>query len=217
MSAAQIDVLFDIGIGAAGSERVLVGNLPASSVNDGSRIESHYLIPILVPAGTRISARSQCTYTTVLGPYLSMRAVGFGGFGDTVPLAKCTTIGADTSDTGGKEIDPGSVADTKGSWIEMSTSLTDGAKGFLIGIGNKLNVARTVYDWTLDIGIGAAGSEVAIIEDYRLSTKANVMTPRMSPLYPIAIPAGTRISARAQCSGTDSTDRLFDLILYFFI
>jgi hypothetical protein len=55
-------MLVDIAIGAASSERVIIPNLIASSASDSASSSGnpyYYYFPIYIPAGTRISARSQ--------------------------------------------------------------------------------------------------------------------------------------------------------------
>ena len=43
---------------------------------------------------------------------------------------------------------------------------------------------------------------------------AETMPPRAQMWYPVSIPAGSRVAARARAGTTDATDRTFDLILY---
>jgi len=48
------------------------------------------------------------------------------------------------------------------------------------------------------------------------SSAVDFTVPMTVGYFQRKIPAGTRIAARAQCSGTDATDRLFDVLLYGF-
>ena len=67
------------------------------------------------------------------------------------------------------------------------------------------------------IGIGAAGSEKIVAAD--LTARSSSITDEVRPSFialPVAIPAGSRIAVRAQCSITDATDHLFDIALYGF-
>ena len=83
-------------------------------------------------------------------------------------------------------------------------------------IGNITNAARASYTWLLDIAIGAAASEVNIVENFSLvaSSGSDNIVPQAVYMLPVNIPAGTRLSAQAQCSGINGTDRIFDIILY---
>jgi len=40
------------------------------------------------------------------------------------------------------------------------------------------------------------------------------MQPPVLGPFPVAIPSGSRIAARAQCNISDATDRLFDVAVY---
>jgi hypothetical protein len=62
------------------------------------------------------------------------------------------------------------------------------------------------YDMLLDIGVGGSGSEVVVIADLLICTKAS----ESSRVYcvPIAVPAGTRIAARCQASTLGVTIRV---------
>jgi hypothetical protein len=66
--------------------------------------------------------------------------------------------------------------------------------------------------------VGGAGSEVVFLNDIRLFNSGlyNNFSPDHYGPLPVDIPAGSRISARAQCTGTDATDRLVDVIAHGF-
>lgn len=210
------DYLFDIGIGASGSEQVLFSNLSVS-LGCPSCEESFSFalrLPVAIPSGTRISARAQGTNTTSyrkvrLGIGLDSSNASSGG--------NLITIGANTTDSGGVEIDPGGVADTKGSWIEISSATSEDIKKVFFCFGNKENTSFRNGRWKIDIGIGAAASEQVIIPDIPMiaDTQGSLaLLPNPSLMYNIYIPAGTRIAVRAACDDTGATDRLFDIIMY---
>jgi hypothetical protein len=95
-------------------------------------------------------------------------------------------------------------------------SLSSDIQGFALNFGNRVNTARTSCFWLVDFAIGGAGSEKIVIPDFlvRGHVSSDDVYPMWSPFMPMAIPAGTRIAARAQCSITDATDRLIEVMMY---
>lgn len=208
--------LVDIGIGPAGSEIVLVANLNKDWPTTVYGAPTSYNIPILLPAGTRIAARCQCLTAGSKQASISIHTIPFGGFGFPYGCQLCTTYGAVTADSGGTSIDPGASAGTYGAWVEFSAATTYRIRALQIGIGNQSNTARTQGFWGLDVGIGSAGNEVAIVSGYQLfcHSSADLVVPNVSPLFPVVVPQNSRLSVRAKSGVTDATDRTFDAILY---
>lgn len=209
------DLLLDLAIGASGSEQIIIPDL---TVSNGSSL--HYTrmsplhIPLSIPAGTRIAARCQSSWTTdSLRVQVTLLS---GGWNAPAPLAVMTAYGVNTADSGATSIEPGGTAHTKGSWVQITSSTTRDTRALIIGLGNQGNQSRSNQQWLLDIGTGAAASERVIIADQALTGSTNDDLVGPSHIGPIAvfIPAGTRIAARAQCSLTDATDRLFDLAIH---
>jgi hypothetical protein len=217
MSALQV-YLVDIGIGAGGSEVVLIENM-MFQMSYGVQYYSQNVFPtpLFIPAGTRIVARAQTTGTTSRQIYLVGTLTRIGGFGEQVGLSKSFTYGAVTATSRGTIIDPGGLADTKGAWVELTSSCQE-VKGFNIMFGDQLHTDRVTCWWHADIGIGAEGSEVLIVEDEFLQANSlsDGVAPRNTAFIPISIPAGTRIAARTKCSSTDATRRKFDIVLVCF-
>jgi hypothetical protein len=207
------DYLTDIGVGAAGSEVVIAANLTAST-GTGSVTYSHIYIPLAIPAGTRIAARTQCNVAS--GQIPTAVLIVSGTIGSPTSYSRCTTYGANTADSGGTSVDPGGTANTKGAWVQIVSSTTNPIRQLIIGIPNQINTVRTSQSWHVDIGIGGAGSELILIPDLQLnaSTTNDSVTPQIIGPIPVEIPEGTRIAVRAQSDGIDATDRLFDVILY---
>lgn len=214
-STAGIQFLMDIAIGAASSEQDIIQNYLYSRGNNESA-DNSILLPIQIPSGTRISGRVQCSSGN---SSLRVTAHLFGGdLWAPGGLARVETCGAVTADSGGTGIDPGGSANTKGAYSSaLIASTSFDYKGFFVCIGgNKNSVVAALTRARLDIAIGAASSEQVILPDYQIvcGTAGDAYMPGVSPFLPIPIPAGSRISARAQSSNTDATDRLFDVVLY---
>ena len=205
----------DIGVGGAGSEVVVLQNL---IVDAGyAEVAYRYLLPVNIPAGSRIAARSQVDTTGAQNIRVSVTAFE-GGFSQSPGAAGVDAIGFVAAATNGTTIDPGGTANTKGAYAELIAATArdyfglvgtiDGLTGHTSTLGNN--------NMLLDIAIGAAGSEQIINPDQRWRSPSNsfvMLTP--SPFYPINIPAGSRLAARAQVSSITSTPgRTFGLTLY---
>jgi hypothetical protein len=209
------NILLDIAIGAPGSEIIILNNLLISGGAPSTNFvaPSFILIPVYIPAGVRVSARIQSS--------TGSRAVRFachilsGNFKGLSPLNNIITYGANTGTSGGTSIDPGATAEIKGAWVQLTASSAQ-LQGLFCAIGNQIQIARSWSTWCLDIGIGGAGSEKVILPDLPLFSISGIaqMAPIFSPFFPISIPAGSRIAARASCYINTATVRLFDLVLY---
>ena len=212
------EFLFDLGVGAAGSEIVLVNKIAKSGGYTCSSRGILWEIPIIIPAGTRVSIRCQCKVLGSKTLSIAIIAKHYGGYNKGDFFSVCDSYGYNTSDSGGTAVDPGGVANTYGGWTEIKDSTLRNSKALLIGLGNSDNSARNVAAWSLDIAIGAIGSELIIIDSYPAYCSGNLdyVTPTITPLIYVPIPAGSRIAARAVCTDTDAADRLLDIIIYAF-
>jgi hypothetical protein len=212
--ATGTDNLIDIAIGAAASEVIIAADLGVSSGTGAIGRGVGYFFPITIPAGTRIAARCQ---STTLSSVVHVQITGFeGGFLTPCVLSRVTTYGAATADSGGVSIDPGATANTKGAYTQIVAATTFPIRSLIFYLGNQINVTRTSADWLMDIAVGGAGAEQIMIPDVHVwcvSTE-DTMHPQISIPMPVCIPAGTRISARAQCTTSTATVRLYDLILH---
>lgn len=201
------DAFVDIAIGGAGSETVIVPNMMSGSGNGNCTRQPAIYIPLMIPAGTRISARTQSTFTAAA---ITVKVHLLGTLlGGMEPYGKAIEFGADTSVTQGTTVDPGAVANTKGAWTQLTASCPLPLKALYIDNSNLVQTARSSADWLLDIGIGAAASELVIIPNIWIEcvTIEDTIAHFPTPLIPVSVPAGSRISARCQCSLTTATLR----------
>lgn len=211
-----INSLMDIGIGASGSEQVILANYLIDSSVSSNLTGLHYLyVPLALPAGTRVALRSQEGVSYGFG-----MSIGFTGVGPTflspAGFQICDTYGANTGDSGGTSVDPGASLNTKGAWVQLSASCED-INYLIVSLGGQENSARTACWWAMDIGIGGAGSEIVVVEN--LIARASGIVDEVKPAvmaFPVNIPAGSRIAVRSQCTINNAVDRIFDVILYGF-
>jgi hypothetical protein len=90
------------------------------------------------------------------------------------------------------------AAGTKGAWVQLiaSTSFDCDYLMVFVGWGSSTRVSL------IDIGIGGAGSEVAIASDLPYEQSGSVAPSVYCFIVPTPIKSGTRISARANISGS---------------
>jgi hypothetical protein len=204
----------DLAIGAGGAEQIIVANMTASSGTGSVSRASNYFFPVSIPAGTRLSVKVQSVGASqVLRTSVVLLKNGFLA---SSPLSRITTYGADTSDSGGVSIVPDTGAGTKGVWAVIDAATANPMRGFVLGLGNGVNTARTTTTWMIDVGVGGAGSEVVVISDLMAcaGSTEDTVTPIAFPFIPCSIPAGVRLVVRASCQTADATDKLLDAIIY---
>jgi hypothetical protein len=182
--------LFDIAIGAAGSEVVIVPNF-SDSYGLSARTRRSIFIPVSIPKGTRVALRTQCSSGgAALSFKMRAHAAGFNGVG---VVSQWFAWGADTSNSRpGPSVTAGGSANTKGSWVQLVAATEITTKWLAVA----MSIAASPRDFSTDIGIGAGGSEVVLIPS--ISFAGEDLGQILGP-FPVTIPKGTRIAARTQC------------------
>ncbi len=121
---------------------------------------------------------------------------------------------SDTSriaNTLGTSVTPGSG--TKGSWAEVIASTSQEVSWIEIHI-NSNNSSGASRNTLLDVGIGAAGSEVVVIPDLIGGNAWSYAADGIFYRFPLMIPAGTRIAVRAAGSVTTAFNVLVNLLTH---
>lgn len=209
--AITADFLYDIGVGGAGSEVVLVENILVNATPLGLVAPYSVYIPLLIPAGARVAARCQSS-DAAASPSLDIQLVK-GGVHAAMRCRRATTYGANTADSGGVSIDPGGTINTKGAWTELAPAVEYPIDYMVVGIGGQNNGARTTMDHLVDIGFGPAGAEQVAVANIhvRQLTGGNALFPSVHMRWPTRVPAGQRLVARQSSTNSDATDRLIDV------
>lgn len=109
-----------------------------------------------------------------------------------------------TATSKGTQVGAGGTANTKGTYVTLIASTAYATKGIMIQPG----VASAGFDYLIDIAIGAAASEVIIIPDLMTGSGTGSISRQAPYFFPIAIPAGVRISARSACTLASANVRL---------
>jgi hypothetical protein len=201
-SAVLTNILVDIGVGGSGSEQIIIPDLAL----DGRGFESYtYLFPTFIPRGSRIAARAQAstgTETVEVVVALFSGTLLSGGCGPSQVAAY-----GDTTGSLGTNVDPGATFDTKGPWVEI-TAATSRAHNWLVVGGRFGDGAIANTRWFVDLAIGGSGSEQIIVADLFVSASAaGDFAHNATRGFPIYVPAGSRIAARASSYSNTDGDR----------
>lgn len=208
--------LVDIGIDdGSGNVFVLVADIKIAAWG-GAQFEQNtdFYFPVHVPAGANIVAR--CNFVSGANTVTCVVVGHSVGVGGAPGYSRAVALNAFTSSRG-VGIDPGTFANTKGSWTQMNASTSVDVIAIAGICGTNNDTARAAAaTMLLDIGIGAGGSEQVVIPDILMCWGPTWDGPANVFFQPIAclIPSGSRVAARAQASITTSGDRTVDLTLY---
>lgn len=206
--AASTDYVLDIGIGAQGSESVLI---PDIVVGAGYSIMSGVCGPFFVriPKGTRVAARCQASSgsAALRTGVILCEDPGFPQDFTTLsyPIRTPTSFESTfITNSTGQEIIANATANTKGNWAQLIAS-TSRRTVFMCIMVKRPGVAN--QEFLIDIGIGGEGSETVIVADFG----GWILRDGFSVCHftlPISIPKNTRVSARAQCTTGGSNFRM---------
>lgn len=187
----------DVGVGAAGSETVLVPNVYTGS--PGWAVPWWVYIPISVKKGTRISVRVQSVAggnTIQMGVLMLKTNASAQIFPPVDYPSVAPTIGESagflTASTAGTLLTASASAHVKGSYAQLIASTAKRTVAMIVCAGNPSN---TDTNYMIDIATGAAASEVVLISDLPLRYTLDGISVTT---IPIMIPPGARIAARCQ-------------------
>lgn len=194
--------LIDVAIGASGSEQVIIEDIVWHVTQQVDQNFSKIYFPVHIPAGVRIAVggRNGSIYTPGVYVHCLLHA---GNLHSPVGLGRCTTYGADTSNSKGTSI-PRTTVHTLGSWTEITSSTDHAMKVMIVGMQWNQELSLQNGRSAVDIGVGSSGNEEVVIE--RLILTQDSRESQMTRFYnfPVEIPAGTRVAARCQGSVADA-------------
>lgn len=209
---APIGLLFDIGVGGAGSETVVIPNLFLGNSASNPTAAVTYVVPFNIPAGSRIAARCQDNVgsgTMVIS--VQTLAPGGDGFSGAGRIEAC---GPDTATSRLAQVDPGGSAGTKGTYAQLIASTSFAYRWLLFAAGHARNAAASTTTWRIDLAVGASSSEQIIIPDIFAAVNTGTDYEMITFGVPYAIAAGSRIATRASASITDATDRIVNVAVW---
>lgn len=204
-------VLIDIGIGPAGSVQVLVPDLPARRLTSANAALGPLHVPVAIPAGSRIWARYQQSAAVALTVAVGMTLLA-ATWNSPAAGSRIEALGVSAATSLGTVIDPGATINTKSAWIELGASAPFTAAGVLLSVMPVGAIAGAT--WSVDLGIGPAGSEQIVLPDWLCYGSSGVDTATARAWLPLRIPEGARVAARVACSATTATARNRELALH---
>lgn len=199
-ASALIDGLVDIATGAAGSEQAFLHDIPAPR-HGSSPMWYPYLFPVSLAGGVRVSARAQLSTASTSALAVILHGIS-EGFQSPSGLSRVATLGSIAATTSIGATLPSLGVNTKTAWTQIGTTVS-ACQALLVSLSTFAGASGAAPTVMFDIGIGAAGSEQPILTDVALgNTGAASVVIMTNLLLPIALPAGTRVSVRAQGGST---------------
>lgn len=197
--------LLDLLIGASTEEVVVIPDLCAGFVSTGVNPpgDRHFIFPLYIPAGSRLSARTQSVLTSgsvTVGVQL------FGGprnpdrwwYGSHVEA-----VGEDAATSAGTKFTPG-ASGAEGTGVSLGT-LSQHAECLVLGLqGHPDDTSWAARIYHIDIGIDSSSTEWLEVDRFvAISTASEAIGPG-GLWWPIFRPlaSGTEIMVRGECSGT---------------
>lgn len=200
LNTANTSTLLDIGVGAGGSEVVVVPDL-----NVGYQLNNTFKarIPLTIPAGSRVAARCQ---GAAVSQAIGIRATFYAFPHGRRPSRTVVAMGPNAATSRGVDI-AGTTANTKSSWVEITAATTEPFYALVVGLSGGGDTTLNTATALVDIGAGPAGSETVIVTDLPVSVGAAESITYDPGAHPVNIPKGTRLAARWARSNTgDSLD-----------
>lgn len=185
----NIPYAIDIGIGASGSEIVLIDNLSFMSArSEGFEV----FFPIAIPKGTRVSARVRSLSDEEVDIGITFLAATFTSMGSLAGMDNYGDL--EGSGTAAQVVIAGDG--TKGSYEEIISSAPRNYKYMILTVAGE--AANANGYWLIDVAVGASGSEVIVAGDIAVNRTSIIDTPFPKFIHiPITIPKGSRVAVRA--------------------
>jgi len=187
-TTAARNIILDIGIGASGSQQVLMSNLyfrPTGSTDSQLDI----ILPMDIPTGSVLWGRAQSNTASSAVTFVKINGYS-GGFVQGAGHSGGDGIGITLGSSVGTTLTASAAGNTKGSYAQLIASTARDYSGLIV-----LAYGQSATEYLMDIAIGASGSEQVIMPNVMLGIAS------MAGFYiPLAVPSGTRVAARCQCA-----------------
>jgi hypothetical protein len=199
VAASNSQTLLDVGVGASGSEQVVVPNIAIG----GSLPFASWLFPLVVPSGSRIALRIQ---SAVASKNVTAGVMVMGGGMGLESGSRATTYGAATATSIGTVLAAPTVVNTaEGAWTVISASTTNPMRWLVVGISAPNTATASIGNALVDVGVGASLAESTVISDIAVAITGNEDVNHHRPLtFPVSIPAGSRLVARYRGTSTST-------------
>jgi len=210
-SAVRTDTLVDIAVGAAGSERVILPNLLAGWKAGSQWATQTLVLPLRIPAGTRISARVQSITAS--------KGVGIAIWryeGPNNPIwptfTEADAIGiTSTGASIGTSVTPGVGAGVEGAWTNIGGVTTRAYDAIVPMIqGGLASTVLTAAGEHWEVGMGGT-----VLGEYYSAANTSEWVAGLFPPLPIfaSVATGTQLQIRGETS-LASAPQAKDLAIY---
>lgn len=199
-NSADARLSLDLAIGGAGQESVVIPDL----WHERASFMSNIYLPWRILKGQRVAARCQsqtANTVTKLGlvlvagrPYIPRG------------LDRAQSYGFTAASTQGVLFDAGAVANTVSAWQDICVSATDPIK-FMYPQLFRNGTPGASVDLVVYWGLWNGSSYDLMFYEHIRNSNASYPVPNLSGPYPVNLPAGSRIGAAVQSSGTDAGGR----------
>lgn len=189
-SGSGSEFSIDIATGAASSETVVIADIPFFFKSNAGNSATSITFPLTIASGTRISAR--CS-----------DGVGSNVVDVGVLLNTDSTFGTNSAITNiCNKVQVAPSLNTKSSWVELNSSTAATYNWLLVGFTTSGDTAHTASRFLIDIGTGAASSEVVLIPNMSWAMNQAEAHQSFWVPAPTSLSSGTRLAARAAASST---------------
>jgi hypothetical protein len=209
VSATNTSGLCTIYVGAGGSEEVLIPTLLCgwSAIYSNFFHPRKYIFPLFIPAGSRISAKTQCV-TASRSFQVQLKLQG-GGEPPIWCGSRVECVGADTANSRGTSVTPGTTSE--GTFTSIGTNTHEWRYILPMVQGNVADTTQVNGTKSLDIGIG--GAVYKELEDFIFQFNNIEVSSPFNPFGQFTmIPASSSLQARLQDASTDAEAK--DVCLY---
>lgn len=205
-SNTDTSAIIDIGIGASTAEVVLIPDLLAGfsgQLSGGGGGPRHYMFPLYVPSGSRISARAASVRTTGT----TRVEVQLWGGPRNPDMWWCgkqvVAYGINTADSGAVSVTAGNSG-AEGTIVAIGTT-SQNHEAFVVGVqGNKATyTGGTTYHF--DLGLETTSTAWLIRDQMKCHvTSGEIVGMGGFPWFPVfaRVPSGTVMAMAGECSGT---------------
>lgn len=198
-STVDTSALFDLGVGAGGAEAAVISSLGVGWwITSGAASHPGWLFPLFIPRGSRVAGRVQGAEAS---KSFSARFEFFAPTQGLIPSAKVVALGAVPASSRGTVLSSPGSGNTEGAWTEIVASTSEPYTALGVSVQGGSDTTQATTSGLVDIGVGAAGAETAVVSDIALGLVATEGINPLSPLvHPLVnqVPAGSRLSARWQ-------------------
>lgn len=199
----QMRTILQIGIGPAGAEQIIatIPQVPQYQTSGSALAAYAFVLPVRIPLGVRVAARIQTGGSGLDANKLTLTVFGPSGL---------FPVGGSCLDAFGVQYSDTSMVGVQGAeyhawsgWVEVVSSLAYRPRAIAVGIGSGIGSSTLVPNAypSVEVGVGAAGSEVPIVQNFIAARWPDWNGHISIPLSAVNLPEGSRLSVRVR-SGT---------------